>query len=225
MARIAGVDLPREKRIEVSLQYIHGIGKTTASLILERARVAAHVPGPILALAAVAEPAVAGDPAFGVEAFISDDDLSGQNTFLPLTARLVNLSTAALWYVRAQPNSDGIATINLGEGTKWTYELKTLPRPSGRATRVIYTEYDLPRERIQPHDVIVDAEGIAWYSSFGEQNLGRLDPRTGRVREFPIPEAKPGFPTGLLGLRSDKAGNLWLGNMYQAQIEIGRAHV
>jgi small subunit ribosomal protein S13 len=40
MARIAGVDLPREKRIEVSLQYIHGIGKTTAGLILERARVA-----------------------------------------------------------------------------------------------------------------------------------------------------------------------------------------
>jgi small subunit ribosomal protein S13 len=39
MARIAGVDLPREKRIEVSLQYIYGIGKTTSKLILERANV------------------------------------------------------------------------------------------------------------------------------------------------------------------------------------------
>ncbi|ACL65383.1 ribosomal protein S13 [Anaeromyxobacter dehalogenans 2CP-1] len=39
MARIAGVDLPREKRIEVSLQYIYGIGKTSAKLILERANV------------------------------------------------------------------------------------------------------------------------------------------------------------------------------------------
>ena len=39
MARIAGVDLPREKRIEISLQYIYGIGKTTAKLILERAGV------------------------------------------------------------------------------------------------------------------------------------------------------------------------------------------
>ena len=29
---------------------------------------------------------------------------------------------------------------------------------------------------------------------------------------------KPGFPTGTLGLRSDREGNLWLGNMYQAQI-------
>ena len=111
-----------------------------------------------------------------------------------------------------------LATVNLGEGTKWSYELKTFPRPTGRATKVVYTEYDLPRETISPHDVMVDAQGIAWYSSFGEQNLGRLDPKTGKVREFPIPVVKPGFPTGLLGLRSDKEGNLWLGNMYQAQI-------
>ena len=39
MARIAGVDLPREKRIEVALQYIYGIGKTTAKAICERANV------------------------------------------------------------------------------------------------------------------------------------------------------------------------------------------
>ena len=39
MARIAGVDLPAEKRIEISLQYIYGIGKTTARKILEKAGV------------------------------------------------------------------------------------------------------------------------------------------------------------------------------------------
>ena len=39
MARIAGVDLPREKQIQVSLQYIFGIGKTTAKKILEKASV------------------------------------------------------------------------------------------------------------------------------------------------------------------------------------------
>jgi small subunit ribosomal protein S13 len=39
MARIAGVDLPAEKRIEISLQYIYGIGKTTAQRILEKAGV------------------------------------------------------------------------------------------------------------------------------------------------------------------------------------------
>src|SRR6266571_1433532 len=100
----------------------------------------------------------------------------------------------------------------------WSYALKPHPRPTGRATRVIYTEYELPRETISPHDVIVDSEGVAWYSSFGEQNLGRLDPKTGKVAEFRIQVHKPGFPTGLLGLRTDKEGNLWLGNMYQATI-------
>jgi small subunit ribosomal protein S13 len=39
MARIAGVDLPREKRIEISLQYIFGIGKTTAQHLCAKAEV------------------------------------------------------------------------------------------------------------------------------------------------------------------------------------------
>ena len=39
MARIAGVDLPREKRIEVSLQYIYGIGRTSAKKVCEAAKV------------------------------------------------------------------------------------------------------------------------------------------------------------------------------------------
>jgi small subunit ribosomal protein S13 len=34
MARIAGIDLPREKRVEVGLQYIYGIGKTVSQRIL-----------------------------------------------------------------------------------------------------------------------------------------------------------------------------------------------
>src|SRR6266699_2033526 len=49
-----------------------------------------------------------------------------------------------------------LSTINLSATPQWTYPLKTLPRPKGRATRVIYTEYDLPREEISPHDVMVD---------------------------------------------------------------------
>ena len=111
-----------------------------------------------------------------------------------------------------------LATINLSKGPQWSYALKTLPRPSGRATRVVITEYDLGRETIEPHDVIVDKDGIAWYSSFGEPFLGRLDPKTAKVTEFPLPELKRDFPTGSLGLRTDPAGNLWLGMMYQGGI-------
>lgn len=39
MARIAGVDLPRNKRIEIGLTYIYGIGRTASNEILEKARV------------------------------------------------------------------------------------------------------------------------------------------------------------------------------------------
>ena len=39
MARIAGVDLPREKRVEISLTYIYGIGRTTSNEILKKAGV------------------------------------------------------------------------------------------------------------------------------------------------------------------------------------------
>lgn len=35
MARIAGVDIPREKRVEIGLTYIFGIGRTSANKILE----------------------------------------------------------------------------------------------------------------------------------------------------------------------------------------------
>jgi small subunit ribosomal protein S13 len=39
MARIEGVDLPRDKRVEIGLTYIHGIGRSTSQKILESANV------------------------------------------------------------------------------------------------------------------------------------------------------------------------------------------
>ena len=39
MARIAGVDLPRDKRIEIGLTYVYGIGRTSSNKILEAAKV------------------------------------------------------------------------------------------------------------------------------------------------------------------------------------------
>ena len=39
MARIAGVDLPKEKRVEIGLTYVHGIGRTSSNKILAEAKV------------------------------------------------------------------------------------------------------------------------------------------------------------------------------------------
>src|SRR5258706_3755299 len=117
-----------------------------------------------------------------------------------------------------QKQAEWLSTINLGRSAEWDYALKTLPRPSGRGTQVVYTEYDLPRATIEPHDVITDADGMAWYSNFGEQKFGKLDPKTGKVTEYAAPVLKRGWPTGMLGLRDDKDGNLWIGLMYQGAI-------
>ena len=39
MARISGVDLPRDKRVEIGLTYVYGIGRKTATVILDKAGV------------------------------------------------------------------------------------------------------------------------------------------------------------------------------------------
>jgi streptogramin lyase len=113
--------------------------------------------------------------------------------------------------------ADYLATINLSAGMRFEFELKTLPRIKGRGTNVVMTEYDLPRATIEPHDVII-VNGEAWYSNFGEQFLGKIDPKTGKHTEYAMPEFKKGFPTGNLDLGVDKDGNLWLGMMYQAGV-------
>ena len=59
---------------------------------------------------------------------------------------------------------------------------------------------------------------MAWYASFGEQILGKLDPRTAAVTEFAIPTLKPEAPTGVLGVRFDRDENLWLGMQFQGGI-------
>ena len=110
-----------------------------------------------------------------------------------------------------------LASVNLSKES-WSYQLKTLPRLTGRANRVIVTEYALPRRLIQPHDVVLDEQGMIWFTHFAEQFLGKMDPKTGKVSEYPIPVLKPGYPVGTLDLGFDKDGNPWIGMMYQAGI-------
>ena len=65
---------------------------------------------------------------------------------------------------------------------------------------------------------MIIVNGEAWYSNFGEQFLGKIDPKTGKHTEYAMPILKPGFPTGNLDLGADREGNLWLGMMYQAGV-------
>jgi streptogramin lyase len=126
----------------------------------------------------------------------------------PDGARANAMKSAANW----------LASINLSKGPERSYSYQTLPRPAGRATRMLVTEYDLPRKTIMPHDVIVDRTGTVWYSDFGALFIGKMDPKTGKVTEYPIPKIKDGFPVGTLDLEQDQDGNIWVAMMYQGGI-------
>jgi streptogramin lyase len=125
--------------------------------------------------------------------------------------------------VRVESNSakamaEWLSSANLSAGDKHSYEFKRIPRPKGRATHVIYTEYDLVRKDAEPHDVVLDADGNAWYSDFGALFVGMLDPKTGKSVDYPLPVMKPEEPKGSLALSLDKQGNFWIAGMYQAGI-------
>jgi virginiamycin B lyase len=148
--------------------------------------------------------------------------------FVPILKRMANYANNRT-IARAQPRvterdvpddrarkvAEYLASVNLSAQAVWTYPLRMLPRPAGRATRVVITEYDLPRKTIAPHDVRTDSDGMIWYSNFVEPFLGRLDPATGEHTEYRYPVLKPSFPTGALAMEPDGEGNWWLALMFQ----------
>jgi virginiamycin B lyase len=111
-----------------------------------------------------------------------------------------------------------LAKVNLSEVSQWEYPLKALPRPTGRATRAIITEYEMPRPTTEPHDVLVDKDGMVWYSDFGELFISKFDPKTLKLTEYPVKEFKPGAPVGNLSLEPDKNGTLWFDTMFQGSL-------
>ena len=127
-------------------------------------------------------------------------------------------SIAASWGGGNTTLTEFMASINESATGKLSYPLKTLPRPTGRGTAVIYTVYALPRASIQPHDVVADRSGRVWFSEFGDDYLGQLEPRTGKVKEYPIPTIRPKEPKGSLDLEFDEQGNLWIARMNQGGV-------
>ena len=112
-----------------------------------------------------------------------------------------------------------LSSINLSSKDAFDFPLKTLPRPKGKATQVIYTVYDLPRPDASPHDTVFDAEGNVWYSDFNSQYFGRLNPKTGAVVEYQVPQNRLGqVAQGGLQIDVDREGRIYFANMFQMQL-------
>jgi virginiamycin B lyase len=133
--------------------------------------------------------------------------------------RLVGDAVRSLISAEEAPKAaEWLAGLNLSAQDTWNFPLQTLPRLTGKSTHVVITEYDMPNRLIEPHDVTLDHEGNVWYSDFGQMFLGKMDPKTGKVTQYPIPVTKPGYSLGTLDLEIDKNDNPWIGLMYQSAI-------
>ncbi len=84
---------------------------------------------------------------------------------------------------------------------------KPKPAPSllGGSTRVDFKEWVVPTSGARPHDPLAYADGSIWYTGHMANLLGRVDPRTGQIKEY-----HAGTPSsGPHGLVADKDGNIW----------------
>ena len=143
----------------------------------------------------------------------------------PVLERMANYGPGGRKLPFAVPTSppdkeftEWLSSVNLSSGDKHQYALKTLPRPRGRATRVVITEFDVPNPGSEPHEVLVDPDGTVWYADFVRPNLLKMDPDTGQFREYRLPDLKPGFPAGSNCFEQDKEGNLWMAGLKQGGV-------
>ena len=114
-----------------------------------------------------------------------------------------------------------LASANLSGGrTTFPYELRTLPRPKGKATRVIITQYDMPRKDTVPHDIEVDSKGTPWYGDQSRMVIGKMDPKTGVFTEYPLPPLPPNRVGGISDPHVDNDDNLW----FPITTAAGRSH-
>src|SRR6266581_2274105 len=84
--------------------------------------------------------------------------------------------------------AEWLATVNLSQQQTWAYPLKTEPRLTGRSTRVIITEYDLPNPLIQPHDVVLDREDNPWVGVMYQSAIAKFDKKSEKFRMWSTPK-------------------------------------
>ena len=66
-------------------------------------------------------------------------------------------------------------------------------------------EYDLPNAGARPRRIAISSDDMIWYTDFARGFLGRLDPATGKVTEWPSPSGPKSQPYGIVFTK----GALW----------------
>jgi virginiamycin B lyase len=79
--------------------------------------------------------------------------------------------------------------------------------------KVSIVEWKLPTPGSRPHDPLAGPDGAIWYTGQFANLLGRIDPATGKVKEYPLPAH-----SGPHGLVADADGNIWYTANFKAEI-------
>lgn len=91
---------------------------------------------------------------------------------------------------------------------------ETRNAPAVADLRVNIREWTVPTKGAHPHDPAVGPDGSLWFTEQMVSKLGRLDPATGKFREYPL----KGDNDGPHGLVADRDGNIWYTGNFAAHI-------
>ena len=81
----------------------------------------------------------------------------------------------------------------------------SVPSAIAQQDDISVKEWDVPTPNSDPHDIVVDGNGLVWYTAIGANKIGMFDPATEEFREFDIPTSSS-RPHGLV---ADEDGNIW----------------
>ena len=95
--------------------------------------------------------------------------------------------------------------------------LRVFPRPCGPNTRVVVTEFEMPRQLLMLHDAALDPQGNVWYTSHKSRYVGKMDPKTGIFTDYTLPMT-PGSMPGSHHAKFDKNGIAWISENWAHQL-------
>jgi len=162
-----------------------------------------------VALASLAVPAWSQDSSDPGKAMVEGTC----NTCHPLSARVGTGYTEDGWKtVMRMMKNHGAPVSAEQEPQMLAYLVKTYPvkgRPDAAIVpgpiKVSMKAWDAATPGSRPHDPLAAKDGSLWYSGQMANVLGRVDPKTGKVKEYPLKTAH----SGPHGLKEDNAGNIW----------------
>jgi len=135
------------------------------------------------------------------------------NACHPLMARVGSGYTVKGWQTVMRMMTNQGAAVPADQATLiMQYLIKTFPekgKPAGVVVagpvKVAFKSWQAPTPGSRPHDPLAASDGSLWYTGQMANVLGRVDSRTGKVKEYRLKTAHSG-PHGLV---EDKDGNIW----------------